>query len=76
MSRTLSELSEGNLQNVLDKSNCPVSFHSASSSAADYKHGHRAMSLLRVLLFMVINLNQLTLTSPETEMKSTKRYKD
>ena len=82
MSRTLSELSEGNLQNV-GKSNCSTSLHSASSSAADHKYGHQAMSLFTGAVIhggqfniFVKSLNQSpTLTSPEFEIKSTKRYK-
>ena len=82
MSLTLSELSEGNLQNV-DKSNCSTSLHSASSSAADYKYGHQAMSLFTGAVIhggqfniSVKSLKQSpTLTSPEFEIKSTKRHK-
>ena len=87
MSRTLSELSEGNLHNA-EKSNlsqvaeCSHSLHSAGS-AADYKHGQQAMSLFKGAVIhggqFNISINSLnqspTLASTKTEMKSTKRYK-
>ena len=88
MSHTLSELSTGR-SHVVEKSNLSqvsecfsTKVHSAGS-AADYKQGQQAMSLFTGAVihggqfnFSINSLNQSpTLTTPEDEIKSTKRYK-
>ena len=89
MSHTLSELSTGRAHDV-EKSNfsqvseCSATTVHSASSAADYQQGQQAMSIFtgavihgsQLNIFIISSLNQsTTLATPETEIKSTKRYK-
>ena len=88
MSHTLSEISTGRAHDA-KKPNFPqvsewstTTVHSASS-AADYQQGQQAMSIFtgavihggQFNIFIISSFNQsTTLATPETEIKSTKRY--
>ena len=88
MSHTLSELSTGRAHdaensNFPQVSECSMTTVRSASSAADYQQGQQAMSIFtgavihggQFNIFIISSLNQsLTLATPETEIKSTKRY--
>jgi len=88
MSHTLSELSTGRARDV-EKSNlshvseCSTTTVHSASSAADYHQAQQAMSIFTCAVIhggqFNIPISSLiqspTLATPETEIKSTKRYK-
>ena len=89
MSHTLIELSTGRAHDV-EKSNfsqvseCSTTTVHSACSATDYQQGQQAMSIFtgavihggQFNIFIISCRNQSpTLATPETEIKSTKRYK-
>ena len=86
MSHTLSELSTGrahDAEKFPQVSECSTTTVRSAGSAADYQQGQQAMSIFtgavihggQFNIFIISSLSQSpTLATPETEIKSTKRY--